>query len=270
MYLVRDPLDLFGGGDGNTYGAGERGNLTAVTFDALRCRLRGSATPPVEKRGAAPTSSNDLEALVRVLQSEASAPRYSTAERYAIGRTVINHARHRRVSVYSLLAPLAVAIHRSTPRAPPTPTIARWPAAFSPTLRKARPIRRTAAEPSFRACLGIGISTSRSLFPSFFTVLIWSAHLQSRQEMLFLAARVESHQRRQRRSSIHQRQRVFGHFAPKLVRERDLTRPVVAEAKRRQNVRASRHQTDDADHRIPTHPVVGAAGLATDGGAILR
>jgi hypothetical protein len=48
----------------------------------------------------------DINALARVLQSEAAAPHYSTAERYAIARAVINHARHQRVSVYALLAPL--------------------------------------------------------------------------------------------------------------------------------------------------------------------
>jgi hypothetical protein len=49
---------------------------------------------------------DDVEALARVLQSEAALPRFSDAERYGIGRTVLNRARRRRRSVYDLVAPL--------------------------------------------------------------------------------------------------------------------------------------------------------------------
>ncbi len=61
---------------------------------------RQHATRPAEPSAA------DVEALSRVLGSEAGAHNYTRAERYAIGRTVVNRARRYGKSVFDLLAPL--------------------------------------------------------------------------------------------------------------------------------------------------------------------
>jgi len=76
---------------------------------ALADRAPREDAPTVEPSPAsAPPAvdANDLVALAAVLHSEASAPKYTDDERYAIGRAVLNRARRKRKSVYDLLAPL--------------------------------------------------------------------------------------------------------------------------------------------------------------------
>ena len=74
---------------------------------ALADRATREDAPTLDEPPAPPkVDANDLVALAAVLHSEASAPRYTDDERYAIGRAVMNRARRKRKSVYDLLAPL--------------------------------------------------------------------------------------------------------------------------------------------------------------------
>ena len=75
-------------------------------------KRRDDETPPeTPQQPAAPPRAegphpDDVEALGRVLASEAGAHRYTHAERVAIGWAVRNRAARYRSSVYALLAPL--------------------------------------------------------------------------------------------------------------------------------------------------------------------
>jgi len=74
-------------------------------------RRRDDETPKAPQEPATPARAegphpDDVEALGRVLASEAGAARYSRAERVAIGWAVRNRAARNDATVYALLAPL--------------------------------------------------------------------------------------------------------------------------------------------------------------------